>query len=154
MKEVLMSIKPKFVDKIFDGTKKWEFRKTDFKNQVKRVYIYATAPVQKVVGYMMFDGIINENIKTLWKKCKEESGISETEFYNYFFDYEIGYAHHINYAVKYEKPIDPKTLNDFVAPQSWYYIQNESNIAKAVFDKFVEEEFEQACKFKQLCRCD
>lgn len=146
MKEVLMSINPQYVSKIFDGTKTYEFRKTDFKNEVKRVYIYATHPVQKIVGYMMFDGILKENVKTLWKKCKKETGIGKTEFYNYLFDYENGYAHHINYAVEFKEPIDVTTLNDFITPQSWYYIKNESSIAKAVLDKFKEEEFKPLCE--------
>ena len=32
--KVVLSIKPQFANKIFDGTKKFEFRKAIFKNQI------------------------------------------------------------------------------------------------------------------------
>ena len=47
---VLLSIKPEFAEKIFAGTKKYEFRKSIFKNaNVKRIVVYASYPVQMVI---------------------------------------------------------------------------------------------------------
>lgn len=49
--KVLMSIKPEFADKIFDGSKRYEFRRMIFKQPaVKKVVVYASAPVQMVIG--------------------------------------------------------------------------------------------------------
>jgi predicted transcriptional regulator len=49
---VLLSIKPKYVKAILNGTKKYELRKSAFrcKEDIERVYIYATSPVKKIVG--------------------------------------------------------------------------------------------------------
>ena len=49
--KVVLSIKPEFAFKIFDGTKKFEFRKSIFKsNKVKSIIVYASSPVQQVIG--------------------------------------------------------------------------------------------------------
>ena len=55
---VLLSIKPEFAEKIFDGTKKFEFRKSIFKNtDVQTVIVYASSPVQQVIGEFTIDSI-------------------------------------------------------------------------------------------------
>ena len=46
---VLMSIKPKYVEKILSGEKKYEYRKTLLKKDVESILVYSTSPVKKVV---------------------------------------------------------------------------------------------------------
>ena len=49
--KVILSIKPEFANKIFNGTKKFEFRRTLFKNkEIKMIIVYASAPISKVIG--------------------------------------------------------------------------------------------------------
>ena len=50
MSTILMSIKPEYVKKIFDGTKKYEYRKTKCKIKPTKIIVYASTPVKKVVG--------------------------------------------------------------------------------------------------------
>ena len=50
---VLISIHPKYVDLIAAGKKKIEFRKRSFSHPIKRFVVYSTAPVSKVVGFLM-----------------------------------------------------------------------------------------------------
>jgi predicted transcriptional regulator len=65
--KVGLSIKPEFAFKIFDGTKKFEFRKSIFKNKkVHTVLVYASSPVQRVIGEFQITQIINQDIHTLW----------------------------------------------------------------------------------------
>ena len=53
---VLLSIKPEFAELIFKGTKKFEFRKSIFKNsEIKTVVVYASSPMQKVIGEFEID---------------------------------------------------------------------------------------------------
>lgn len=60
---VLLSIKPEFVEKIFDGTKKYEFRKSLFRrNDIKCVIIYASAPIKQVVGEFEIDEILSDKV--------------------------------------------------------------------------------------------
>ena len=45
--KVLLSIKPEFADKIFNGTKKYEFRKSIFKNKdVDTVVVYPKSVIR------------------------------------------------------------------------------------------------------------
>lgn len=50
-REFLLSIKPEFANKIFDGTKKFEFRKSIFKNKdVTTVVVYVSSTIEKIIG--------------------------------------------------------------------------------------------------------
>lgn len=65
---VLLSIKPEFAEKIFAGTKKYEFRKSIFKNtNVKRIVVYASYPVQMVIGEFEIEEILEARPSQLWK---------------------------------------------------------------------------------------
>ena len=49
--DVILSIKPKHVEKILSGEKQYEFRKQIFKNpEVENIFIYASSPVKKIVA--------------------------------------------------------------------------------------------------------
>lgn len=52
-KEVLLSIKPTYVQRIFEGSKKYEFRRVIFKeNNIDKIIVYASAPISKIVGIL------------------------------------------------------------------------------------------------------
>jgi predicted transcriptional regulator len=121
---VLLSIKPEFAEKIFNGTKKYEFRRSLFKNQnVKTVVVYASSPVQQVIGEFEIEKIINDDLHQLWNKTKEFSGISENFFFEYFINKERGYAIKIKQTKRYDKALSLK--DDFNAnpPQSFMYLE-------------------------------
>jgi type I restriction enzyme, S subunit len=46
--DVLLSIKPRYVEAIIDGRKKYEFRKNKFAmKDINCAYIYSTSPIKK-----------------------------------------------------------------------------------------------------------
>lgn len=46
--KVLLSINPEYVEKIFSGIKKYEYRRSIFKNEaVDTIVIYSTSPIKK-----------------------------------------------------------------------------------------------------------
>src|SRR5688500_16929427 len=103
---VLLSIKPEFAFKIFDGTKKFEFRKVIFKNPgITTVIVYASSPVQQVIGEFEIDDIYSSNPDAVWKMTKKHSGITEDFFYEYFADREVAHAIKIKNTKKYKKPL-------------------------------------------------
>jgi predicted transcriptional regulator len=126
--KVLLAIKPEFADKIFDGSKKFEFRRVIFKNEkVKVVVIYASSPVKKVIGEFEIDEVIVSEPKSLWYKTKKHSGITKEYFDSYFSDKEEGFAIKIKNLKKYRKPKCLKTdFNISSPPQSFLYL-NKSN---------------------------
>lgn len=124
--KVVLSIKPQFANKIFDGTKKFEFRKAIFKNQnVTSVLVYASSPVQKVIGEFEIEKIFNLDLKELWDKTKEYSGITEDYFYQYFENREQGFAIQIKNKKRFENPKCLKTDYNLTPPQSFAYWSNE-----------------------------
>jgi predicted transcriptional regulator len=58
--EVILSIKPQFARKIFEGSKLFEFRRSIFKNpDVNKVVVYASAPISKIVGEFEIEEILH-----------------------------------------------------------------------------------------------
>ena len=122
--KVLLSIKPQFVEEIFNGNKKFEYRKRIFKRpNIKSVVIYATMPVGKIVGEFDIEEILEEHPKSLWEKTKDFSGISFDFYDSYFEGRDKGYAIRIKSLNKYDEPKCPHEMySNFTAPQSFKYV--------------------------------
>lgn len=127
---IILSIKPEFVKEIFEGSKRYEYRKSIFTKNVDKVLIYSTSPVSKIVGEFAIQEIIINTPEKLWEITHKESGISKNFFDNYFKGRLRGYALKIESLKLYKQPIDPfNIIQSFVAPQSFRYI-NEDEILK------------------------
>lgn len=123
--KVVLSIKPEFAFKIFDGSKKFEFRKAIFKNkEVTSVIVYASSPVQKVIGEFEIGKIYNKDLDTLWELTKEYSGISKEYFDQYFLNKKSGFAIQVKNKVKYKKEKCLKLDFNLHPPQSFAYVKN------------------------------
>jgi predicted transcriptional regulator len=121
---VLLSIKPEYAFKIFDGTKRFEFRKIRFKNpNIKTVVVYASSPVQQVIGEFEIDDILSFDPKSIWNLTKKYSGISEDFFYEYFADREIAHAIKIKSTTIYPKPLSIRDDFNAFPPQSYMYLK-------------------------------
>jgi predicted transcriptional regulator len=124
---VLLSIKPQFADRIFEGTKKFEFRKAAFKNvNVRTVVVYVTSPVSKIVGEFDLTDVFCEEPSLLWSRTQKFAGITEDFFLEYFAGREKGVALAIGEVRRYPTPINPSSLiKNFTAPQSYMYVDDE-----------------------------
>jgi predicted transcriptional regulator len=121
---VLLSIKPEFAQRIFDGTKQFEFRRKLFRNRnVKKIVVYATAPVSRVIGEFEIDDIIESEIEPLWEQTKEYSGIHKEYFNKYFCGRDTGYAIKVGKTLMYETPLELLShFNLKCAPQFFVYV--------------------------------
>lgn len=120
---VLLSIKPEYAFKIFDGSKKFEFRKVIFKNpNIKTVVVYASSPVQLVIGEFEIDNILSFDPERIWEMTKKHSGISKAFFFEYFADREIAHAIKIKKIKKYRNPLRLREDFNAVPPQSYMYL--------------------------------
>ena len=121
--KVLLSIKPEFADKIFDGTKKYEFRKSIFKRKdIRKVVVYASSPVQQVIGEFDIEDILCENTKRLWEITQEFSGITKQFYDSYFADKEVAFAIQVGNVRRYSNPKRLSDLDIDFAPQSFAYL--------------------------------
>lgn len=126
---VLLSIKPEYAEKIFNGTKRYEFRRSVFKKQnIKTVVVYASSPVQRVIGEFEIENILNDDLQQLWNKTKEFSGISEDFFFKYFNNKEKGYAIKIKQTTRYNKSLSLKDDFNVAPPQSFMYLNDYNGI--------------------------
>jgi predicted transcriptional regulator len=121
--KVLLSIKPEFAEKIFSGEKKYEYRRSIFRNRnIKTIIVYASSPVSKIIGEFEVELILTDKIKHLWEQTKIEAGISEEYFFNYFDGKEDGHAIRIKKSSKYARPYSIERKYGVKPPQSFLYV--------------------------------
>jgi len=121
--KVLLSIKPEFASKIFDGSKGYEYRRTIFRrNDIGIVAVYASHPIRKVIGEFEIEDILCEAPLVLWRKTADKAGITLEEFLKYFANREKGYAIRVGKARTYCRPVPLTDLMVSTAPQSFMYL--------------------------------
>jgi predicted transcriptional regulator len=123
----LLSIQPKFAQLIMDGKKRIEFRKRRFAKKISHVVVYATTPIQKIIGYFEVDQIEWDSPRELWARYEEVGGILHEEFIEYYASAEGGIAICIGdvYALPTPLPLTAVGVNGS-PPQSFSYITTES----------------------------
>lgn len=121
---VLLSIKPEFVAKILDGSKKFEFRKQFFKKKgITTVVVYSTMPVGKVVAEFDIDGVVSGSPDEIWSETKYSAGITKDFFDQYYQGKHVGFAIKVGRVHQYETPLELADLGVNVqAPQSYRYL--------------------------------
>jgi predicted transcriptional regulator len=120
--KALLSIKPEFASLIFNKTKKFEYRRSIFKQPIERIVVYASAPISMVIGEFEVEDIFCENLNKLWRLTKEHSGISQQYFRKYFANREKGYAIKVGKVIKYKEPWCLRQSFNLTPPQSFQYL--------------------------------
>lgn len=118
----LISIHPRFANAILDGTKRVEFRKVSFKRAITHILLYATAPIQRVVGYVEVSAIDERSPTALWRRYRRVAGIERHAFFAYYEGKTTGVALKIR---RPQRLVRPLCLDDLhhgaVPPQSFAY---------------------------------
>jgi predicted transcriptional regulator len=122
--KVLLSIKPQFADLIFNGKKRYEFRRTIFKrDDINKVIVYSSSPVCKVVGEFEIAEVITDSPRSLWKKTSSYAGISKDFFFGYFSNKITGHAIRVKNYTVYSSPLSIQEAFGINPPQSLAYIE-------------------------------
>ena len=121
---VILSIRPNFCKLIFSGQKMYEYRKRVFtRSDVDKVYIYATMPICRIVGYFTIDHVIKCNANDMWEMTYKDGGVNKEYFDAYFKNCDTAHAIKIGEVVMLDIPIDPKkVIKEFHAPQNFMYV--------------------------------
>ena len=120
---VLLSIKPEFASKIFDGSKGYEYRRVIFRNQkVRTVIVYASHPIRQIIGEFQVEDILCEEPRSLWAKTKRQAGISRKRFFSYFTNKPKGYAIKVKKTRLYDEPLPLSRFTTSSPPQSYVYL--------------------------------
>lgn len=122
--KVLLSIKPEFAEKIFDGSKRFEFRRSVFKKtDVDTIVVYASSPISKVIGEFKIETVIKKELEDLWEETKDFSGISKDFYDSYFNGKNEGFAIQVKHVKRYKTAKNLKEEYGMVPPQSFAYIE-------------------------------
>jgi predicted transcriptional regulator len=122
--KVLLSIKPEFAQKIFEGSKRYEYRRTIFKQgEVTKVIVYASAPIQKVIGEFQIGDILHDEPLALWAITENYAGISKDRFLQYFSNSISGYAILVETPTMYSNPLPLESFMVSCPPQSFMYLR-------------------------------
>ena len=124
MSTILMSIKPIYVDKIFSGEKKYEYRKRMCKEKIDRIIVYSSSPIQKVAGELKIKQVLYDKKSIIWDRTNRYGGITKTKYDKYYENCDYAVAYEIEKAILYDKQKDLKDFNVRTAPQSYVYITN------------------------------
>ena len=61
--KVLLSIKPEYAEKIFNGEKRFEYRRVIFKRKgITTVVVYVTAPISRIMGEFQINNILYKGV--------------------------------------------------------------------------------------------
>ena len=121
----LISIHPEHAEKILSGTKKLEFRRRWTTRSVKTLFIYVTAPVQRIIGFATIARVTQGTPNQLWRLSREiDGGISRRQLFHYFDGSRRGVAIELKKITLVPGGTDPRLClgSNFRPPQSFRYL--------------------------------
>lgn len=122
--DIILALYPKNIEKMASGVKKFEFRRSIYKDRtVKKVYVYATVPIKKIVATFDVIQIIEGTPEEVWNTCGNYSGSTKDSLMNYFKGKNLVYALELGSFKWLENPIDPREyIDNFYPPQFFQYV--------------------------------
>lgn len=123
-RQVVMSVRPRYAEAIMDGRKKVEFRKRPLASDVSVVWVYATAPVQRIIGCFEVDATVTAPPGDLWRQFASVGAIDRADFDRYYAGSSVGSGICIGNVVRLEVPAPiQELLPSGVPPQSFAYVE-------------------------------
>lgn len=119
--DTIISIKPKYVEKILNKEKHYELRRSFTKKKINKLIIYSTSPQSRVVWEAKIEKILYKPIDELREITKNHSCITKQFFYEYFKWKEYWYAIKLINPIKYHSPKLLKDYNLKRPPQNYCF---------------------------------
>ena len=125
-RDVVLSIKPQYSEKIILGRKTVELRRRFPLNIPKgtMAYVYSTTPVRAIVGYAEIKGVLKKSVAQIWHDHSDTAFIKKEDFDAYFEGVEYGFVLCFENACALENVIKLDELREkyhFQPPQSFLY---------------------------------
>jgi predicted transcriptional regulator len=139
--EILISLKPKHANQIFDGIKTVELRKRRLKVDAgTRVWIYATAPIAAIRGYANLVRIEVGSPFQIWKVLGSKTGISKDEFESYFEACDVAYGLVLDDVMKMKTALPlagvRRAVNSFHPPQFYFHLNGTKKLLRLSSRKY------------------
>jgi predicted transcriptional regulator/DNA-binding XRE family transcriptional regulator len=138
-RDVVLSIRPRYSDRIMDGKKTVELRRR-FPLSAPRgaiAYIYSTSPVRAMVGRAEIADVVKLPLADIWRRYSKCASISKRDFQSYFSGLKEGFVLEFANARPFPRQLELSELRDrfgFEPPQSFLY-------ATPILRRAIQDEF-------------
>ena len=127
---LLLSLKPRFADLVFQGLKTAELRRRIARCAVNRnVFVYVSSPVRELRGGFRVEHVWKGSPESVWEEVSDLAQVEKGDFDAYYGERRIAYALKIADVWLCQTPASLETLRtkleNFVVPQSWRYVRLE-----------------------------
>ena len=144
-KPLLLSLKPRYADLIFEGVKKAELRRrAPVQMEGRDVFVYVTSPIMQLRGGFRVGEVWTGTPEDIWKKVSEWAGVNKDDFDAYYAGQSIAYALEITDVWEFANPpglnILRSRFDNFIVPQSWRYAKPEEHQSFREMERAIEAE--------------
>lgn len=129
-RDVVLSIRPQYSEKILAGSKTVELRRR-FPTSAPSgtiAYIYSTSPVRAMVGVAEIKDVLRMPVHELWTEFEDTAFIERGDFDKYFEGVDFGYALLFDDVKTFSRSIPLAELREqfgFEPPQSYLYAKRD-----------------------------
>ena len=132
MRPLLLSLKPRYADLVFEGLKTAELRRRIASHIENRaVFVYVSSPTMELRGGFRVGQVWRGDPEQVWYMVSKLAHVDKQDFDTYFEGLSFAYAFEIKEVWEYRKPISLNVLRsefpNFVVPQSWRYVRPEEH---------------------------
>lgn len=126
-KAALISVHPKYVRQILNGSKRVEFRRVWAARAITHLVLYSTSPDMKIVAILQIKKTIEANVAGLWELAKEHGGgLTRAALREYFSSKPRGYGLIIGSVQALRTPLAlSEAIPGIRPPQSYAYLTSE-----------------------------
>jgi predicted transcriptional regulator len=126
---VLISLEPRHAENILAGLKRVELRRRTMNIKPgSTVWIYAKLPVGSIIGRATLARVHVRSPSKLWREFGAISGVSRSEFFEYFSEASKGVALELENSQRLTKSFDLRSLRqvsrEFQPPQFFSRLRN------------------------------
>lgn len=124
--DFVLSIRPEYATKIINGQKRVELRRRFPTSTVTGAvsYIYATAPIQAIIGWATIVEVRSMLVPQIWEEFKDVACIDTQDFEQYFAGMKRGCVLMLERPEAANPPVSLAVMKQklkFVPPQSYCY---------------------------------
>jgi predicted transcriptional regulator len=108
---ILISLEPRHAENILEGRKRVELRRRMMNVTIgSTVWMYAKVPVGSIIGRAIVAAIHVLAPATLWRRFGAVSGVSRSEFFDYFAERDQGIALELSDCLRLSHAFDLEAL--------------------------------------------
>lgn len=129
MRPLLLSLKPRYADLVFEGLKTAELRRRIASHiENREVFVYVSSPTMELRGGFRVGRVWHGDPEDIWHMVSKFAHVDKQDFDSYFEGLSFAYAFEIKEVWKCREPVSLNVLRDkfssFVVPQSWRYVRD------------------------------